>query len=263
MRGTEYVANFRIDGELYDDPNITLWRYTSLPKFLNLVSKSALYFQRMDLFGDPYEGQVSKPTLERLEDMYKTIAESTELFDSNLELIEALRETTYLNCWRRDKYEDYGMWHAYTDPSSGLAIKTSVGRLREAITVDEDFQGQLELKQIEYIDYRQDRQDSVGEGVFFPFGFKRIQHQNEREVRLMITNYPHDRMKIDDSFTAPENPDRLRTVGVIPTELIEEVRIHPEAGSALQQAVVTLLGESATELDSQIVTQSELTEVGR
>jgi len=96
MSDPESKTDFRIDGELHDDPNITLWRYTSLAKFLNLVSESALYFQRMDRFGDPYEGQVSSPSLERLEGLYKTIAESTELFDANLELIEELRKTTYL-----------------------------------------------------------------------------------------------------------------------------------------------------------------------
>lgn len=253
----------RIDEPLYQDRSITLWRYTSLPKFVNLLAESSLFCLRMDLFDDPYEGQLSKPSHDRLAETYETIAEEMELFESNIALIEELRKTTFLNCWRVDEYEDYGMWHAYTRPSCGLAIRTTVDSLIESINPGDSFEGQLELKKIDYIDYEEEQQDSVGEGVFFPFRFKRVQHQNEKEVRLMVTNYPHDRMHIDESFEAPDNIGPIRRIAVDPSTLIEEIRLHPEASNALWQAVENFLTSVSSEIGTERIQESKLTDVGQ
>lgn len=254
---------FRIDEPLDQNRSTPLWRYTSLPKFVNLLAESSLFCLRMDLFSDPYEGQLSKPSHERLAETYETIAEHMGLFESNIALIEELRKTTFLNCWRVDEYEDYGMWHAYTRPSCGLAIRTTVDSLIESINPGDGFEGQLELKKIDYIDYEEEQQDSVGEGVFFPFRFKRVQHQNEKEVRLMVTNYPHDRMHIDESFEAPDNIKSIRTIEVDPSTLIEEIRLHPEAGNVLWQAVENLLTGISSEIGVERIQESKLTDVGK
>lgn len=252
---------FRIDEPLNQDRSTTLWRYTSLPKFVNLLSESSLFCLRMDLYGDPYEGQLSEPSHERLAEMYKTIADDMGLFESNIALIKELRETTFLNCWRVDEYEDYGMWHAYTSPSCGLAIRTTVDSLIESINPVDSFEGQLELKKIDYIDYEEEQQDSVGEGVFFPLRFKRVQHQNEKEVRLMVTNYPHDRMHLDESFEAPDNIESIRKIAVDTSTLIEEIRLHPEASDALWQAVEHLLTGVSPEIGAERIRESQLVDV--
>jgi hypothetical protein len=40
------------------DGNVKIWRYIDIVKFLSLLEKRALYFSRVDLLGDPFEGSL-------------------------------------------------------------------------------------------------------------------------------------------------------------------------------------------------------------
>jgi hypothetical protein len=44
------------------DLDVKVWRYMNLAKFLWMLQKSALYFSRSDLMGDPFEGHYSRVT---------------------------------------------------------------------------------------------------------------------------------------------------------------------------------------------------------
>lgn len=250
-----------IDRSLSEDQSATIWRYTSLPKFINLITEGSLFCLLSSKFEDPKEGHLSDPTREQLRENYEDLSGGTELFEMNIELIEELRKVTYLNCWRIDEYEDYGMWHAYTNSSSGIAIKTTIANLIDSIEEGGGFEGRLAIKSVDYIDYRTEEQNSVGEGVFFPFRFKRVQHQNEKEFRIMVTDYPHRRMRIHDSFNAPKNQPILREVSIDPATLIEEIRLHPESGSALTQAVENVVQNLGDNIDIENVMESSLDDI--
>jgi hypothetical protein len=43
------------------DPNVRIWRYMSLAKFVWMLQTHALYFSRCDLMGDPFEGYATRP----------------------------------------------------------------------------------------------------------------------------------------------------------------------------------------------------------
>ncbi|MEG1313701.1 MAG: hypothetical protein RSD40_05245, partial [Bacilli bacterium] len=40
------------------DNNTKIWRYMDFTKFLDLIINRKLYFRRIDLFEDPYEGYI-------------------------------------------------------------------------------------------------------------------------------------------------------------------------------------------------------------
>jgi hypothetical protein len=44
------------------DLKIKVWRYMSLPRFIWMLQRRALYFARSDLMGDPFEGRYSRIT---------------------------------------------------------------------------------------------------------------------------------------------------------------------------------------------------------
>lgn len=247
-----------VDESITDNRSATIWRYTNLPGFINLMTEQSLFCSRADSFEDPYEGRLSESSHQRLRENYKMTTGGIELFESNIELIEELRKVTYLNCWRIDEYEDYGMWHAYTDSYSGLAIKTTVGGLIDSIQAGAGYEGRLALQSVDYIDYESDDQDSTGEGVFFPFRFKRIQHKNEKEFRMLVTDYPHRRMRADESFDAPDDQPTTRKISIDPSALIEEVRLHPESDATLEQAVKNTVAEMGMAMDTERIHRSSL-----
>lgn len=51
------------------NPDVPIWRYMSLSRFVWLLQKKALYFARSDLLGDPFEGYYTKP-MAQLEDAF-------------------------------------------------------------------------------------------------------------------------------------------------------------------------------------------------
>lgn len=245
-----------IDRALDEHRSATLWRYTDLPELVNLLSERALSCVRVDVFDDPYEGRLAGPTSDRLSAAAEAAAGERPL-DSDAAFLEELRRVTYLHPWRIDDYEDYGMWYAYASPSSGLAVKTTVDDLVAAIRAGDGYDGRLALERVEYVDGTDDM-DPADDGVFFPFRFKRVQHRNEREVRLLVTDYPHERTRADESFTAPADQEPIRQVPVDVPTLVDEIRLHPKSEAVLRQAVENLLAMSSRALDPDVIQDSSL-----
>jgi hypothetical protein len=46
-----------------DDPDVKIWRYMSISKFLWMLQNNALYFARSDHLGDPFEGHYPRANL--------------------------------------------------------------------------------------------------------------------------------------------------------------------------------------------------------
>jgi hypothetical protein len=46
-------------GEL--DPNTVIWRYLSMSKFVSLIRTSALWFSKLQIFEDVFEGTTPEP----------------------------------------------------------------------------------------------------------------------------------------------------------------------------------------------------------
>jgi hypothetical protein len=42
------------------NPNVSIWRYMDLTKFLWMLQEKALFFTRADFLGDPYEGHYTE-----------------------------------------------------------------------------------------------------------------------------------------------------------------------------------------------------------
>ena len=87
-----------------------LWRYTTLPKFFDLIQTGELYFTRLDSLLDPHEDAVVRAACLR---------------------DPQTAETIYVNCWFLNDCESSTMWTAYGG-ETGIAIRTSIERLKAA-----------------------------------------------------------------------------------------------------------------------------------
>ncbi len=132
-----------------------LWKYMDLHKFLSLLSSKSIFFNRVDLFDDPFEGVPFQSIVN------KTIADGID--PSNLnpnfdderkgEILahkitetenyhnytKAFQKTQYVSCWHIARKESMAMWNLYSNRDS-IAIFANGWDLIDNIT------GNLDLR---------------------------------------------------------------------------------------------------------------------
>ena len=81
------------------DPDLKLRsilrRYLDLPKYLDLLKTSSIYFSRVDNFPDRFEGALPPSIRQAINEAHagKEVDYDADAF------IKKLRESIYLNCW--------------------------------------------------------------------------------------------------------------------------------------------------------------------
>jgi len=212
-----YVSNANI--VLSDDNDTIVWKYLDLSKFLDLLLSKKMFLSRSDKFEDQYEGTFSEPTFEEI----KKIADNNPKF---LEYYKSHREKIAISSWHTNEYESFAMWQIFTKNQEGLAIQSTIGRLKEALrleTATEQYIGD-----VNYIDYK--KEYIPFEDTFFPFLFKRKSFQYEREVRI-ITDVTKQNISINDGLK----------INIDIAVLIEKIYIHPKSENWYKKLVIELV----------------------
>ena len=111
---------------LPDDDTIIVWKYLDLSKFLDMLMSKRLFMSRSDKFEDQYEGTFSEPTYEEI----KKIAANNPKF---LNYYKSHREKVVISSWHINEYESFAMWQIFTKNNEGLAIQSTIGRLKKAL----------------------------------------------------------------------------------------------------------------------------------
>ncbi len=160
-----------------EDPNVNVWRYMDLSKFIWLLSERKLYFSRVDLLQDPFEGSSTRKTLDSLRVLVQSI--HPEAWNNFSMLYRESRTKMYVNCWYCGDSESEAMWKLYCPNGNGIAIQCSYRRLAESIEADD----QIFIGRVTYVDY---------ENYYFPDAnlysvvmHKRAAFSHENEVRLV------------------------------------------------------------------------------
>ena len=119
-----YVKNQ--NSTLPEDQDTIIWKYLDLSKFLDLLISKKLFMSRSDKFEDQYEGTFSEPTFEEI----KKLSENNPEF---LAYYKSHREKVVVSSWHINEYESFAMWQIFTQNTEGLAIQTTIGRLKKAL----------------------------------------------------------------------------------------------------------------------------------
>lgn len=251
-----------------------VWRYTTLAKFLNTLRRSnvsgcgELIAKRADEFDDEYEGTLPSPsermirndTIEffknknlgeygpekilapperlGLEEYPEWTAENAA--NNVIESHQRARKLMFLNCWRLDEYESSNMWKAYTSPTDGIVLVSSVDALKEAVL---EHTGDHHVRAVSYNNYS--TEEVFIDGLLEPFFHKRKQFTDESEVRIVVTDLPVSSPPMGygaDALPDPSN-DTIRAIPYDMTELVSEVRVHPWAGSYMTDLVEKTLNK--------------------
>lgn len=211
-----------------------IWRYMSLEKFYSLIDKSALYFSNASQLGDHFEGSLSEAT--RKNTIYEMLKHSNKIPEENfkhfLETIKSdyspfetafasLTTLTKINCWHMNPTESHLMWYVYSKQNKGVAIKSSLIRLKSAL---KDYRIQpnygtekIYLGKVKYIDFKKDVMTFDNLKRFF---YKKQCFSLENEFRAVVS------LRLASEFVPV--PDGGILVPVNLNMLIESIYLSPQ-----------------------------------
>jgi hypothetical protein len=90
------------------DLGISIWRHMTFSKFISLI-RDGLYFCRLDLLEDPFEGSFSYGNQKIRENIQLPPTE----FDSLRKFSREMRKLIYVSCWHINECDSYAMWKIY------------------------------------------------------------------------------------------------------------------------------------------------------
>lgn len=153
----------------------------SLPKFLDILQKNALFFSRADLLGDPFEGSMpEKNVIRRDGSISPSLSGVASL--SRKSIVNKLM----VNCWHANERESAAMWKLYAEDKNIVCIQSTYS------TLSNELPSWVHLGAVDYIDYKTDVMKEQG-NIFDPISYKRKSFEHEKEIRAVVweqENFP-------------------------------------------------------------------------
>jgi hypothetical protein len=202
-------------------------------KLVAMLESRALYFARLDLLGDPFEGAsgieerrdlYDAHYLEFFRDAVRTaprenapVPPEDQIERDALRLLEEFHQgnaseprQTYVSCWHANAGESEALWRLYCPPpTTGIAIRTELALLSQSWADDP----RVEIGKVNYIDFRHQYA-----GTYDKIFSKRKSLSHEAEVRAAIRRHE-----------ASEVPGIQVKCDI--TQLVKEIVVSPFAPS--------------------------------
>lgn len=133
------------------EPEQVMWRYLTFEKYVNLLVTSELWFSRVDLAGDRFEGSSTHASVSAWKSLLEKAlpAEQVDNVHNQLEgNRKVLNGLAYVNCWHNEIDENMLMWKLYSD-TNGVAIRTTFSDFQNSLVTDRD----VFVNHVSYLDY--------------------------------------------------------------------------------------------------------------
>jgi hypothetical protein len=241
-----------------------LWRYLDLSRFLWLLSRKSLYFANIGEFlDDKWEGTLPKATIQGLKRFLRISAEKhgerppkegaeQEALRSLMSAVKTLQPMYVVNCWHRNDVESVAMWKLYTKGMDGVAIQSTVGRLKACLLHE---RRTIYIAQVKY-GHEVPDDGLVSPHALIPIITKRRSFEHESEVRLVLDRY-NSALPTTDELS---RKSRGEAITVDLSTLIEKIVASPDypewARASLQDRVADA-GLNVTVEESDLLTLPE------
>jgi hypothetical protein len=207
-------------------------------KFVSLLDTQALFFGKVQMLQDNYEGTL--PVFARLvkASMSKLFSNGNAYSNYVDGLLKLLKATTLVNTWHINEVESAAMWDLYSNNNVGIAIQSTYKRLSESF--DNNKEDYVWISTVKYIDYNKDL--SGFSDIFGAFTCKRLSFQHERELRAFTSLLGHQFMEslLDQSkrVTPLHMPQRIsqadqgargKYISISLDSLIERIYLSPSS----------------------------------
>lgn len=209
-----------------------IWRYMDFAKFISLLDKKALFFPRADNLGDPFEGSFPKINVQKRKHALSAVDTSGLVTLSDF--YKKFLKCTAINSWHINDNESDAMWKLYIKGEEGIAIQSTVGRLKSSLK--ESKECPISVGRVAYVSYDSDR---IPDDTLSPYFHKRNSFEHEREYRAIMQ--PLKRKKNGDiDFKKSSLKDGLY-VPVDLDKLVETVHISPTCPTWQKDVAQSLL----------------------
>ncbi len=183
-----------------------LWRYMDFAKFIEMLESRTLWFVRVDQLEDPLEGLHTDAELAGIRKNLER-KRSQQL----ISVFRRARRELYVNCWRAGTEESLAMWDLYGRGAGIVAIKSTVGRIQEAVA---KYDKPVFISKTRYIDWN----DAPGlDNVLVACSRKDQSYQHESEVRVIL---------LGEFFKSTNRRLGIR-LSIDPEQLVTEVVVGP------------------------------------
>ena len=174
--------------------DVSIWRYMSLWKWQQIIKRRALYFANVEEFkDDPFEGTCCLKLAQQLEEQRKANTEDQTAIGCGLSAFLGA-----VSCWHENNDESYAMWRLYASECEGVAIQSTVGKLKISLPDHGKDPGRLQqylIGRVQYLDYQSDyfpgakQYIPYGLAYYLPLFCKRRNYSYEKEVRFVVTSH--------------------------------------------------------------------------
>jgi hypothetical protein len=242
MSGEQHygITDFKNIAELELDN--TVWRYLTFPKFISLITYQALWFSKLNILQDTFEGCLPLHTEKKLNANNQKYKEQFHAdFHSQIDNwvsdnVKYGRELEVVSCWFLGEEESRALWEDYVGDGEGVAIKSTIRQLSQFVFAYSEFSSIGKVKYVDFNSYDMDSYEAhqARERAFL----KDIKFQHEQEIRIATmslktpgcVNMNGTRMKTDDySGKNMNNFDNAGLyVGTRLNDLIDEIVLSPK-----------------------------------
>ena len=217
----------------YPSDNYLLVKYLDITKFISLLQRESLFFCRLDILEDHFEGTTSSLNQEKryeyFANQHNYISGDPKLTDREIvenvhklnQEEEKFKKLVCVSCWNKSKNESAALWKIYSDLNKGIMITSKVRNIIEAFSETSE---NIEFTEVVYINYNTDiMPDSSKWDTIY---HKHKAYEYENEVRLIFTQ------NFDTTLTYDWNKEEVQEGKYISLEirdLIDEIIISPYA----------------------------------
>lgn len=241
-----------------DDMNLTVWRYMPFSKFVSLLVYQAIWFSKLNILQDQFEGMMPEATKEMMQSHYHELKKGFApeyhwQFDEMASRNEQdSRELLVVNCWFLGESESENMWDRYGGNDEAVAIKSTVKQLIENIRVPHDKHA-THIGRVSYIDHKTQMMTEyhASQGHERAFLKDAEQFQDENEMRIVTMNIKSkycvspEGKPYKESEIQGKNMNNFENDGLYFAirfqQLISEIRVSPKADDRFYSLVKRII----------------------
>lgn len=206
-----------------------IWRFFRFDRFVSLLQTQRLFFCRASRFEDKWEGAIPKLVEQASQRAGWGMSEEARA-NYHAGRVKA-RSIVAVSCWFMDLHESDAMWKLYVPSGEGVAVKSTVERLRTALPQRaKGGRSSIEdiwLGQVRYIDY--DKDQFPINNWLYPYVHKRRAFAHEKELRAATVISDDATKAAAEAATDFEITDAGLLIPIDVARLIEAIYVAPHA----------------------------------
>lgn len=209
------------------DENAKIWRYMNFSKFIDMLRTRTLFFASIEKLTelDKHEGSITAREKENWDSLTSYLKEIYPPYEDpakkRLKSLNNNRSLVFANCWCMSDYDSDLMWNKIRPEEYGLAIQSTVKRLKDSMNTEY----KTHISTVEY----SDNYSGIDDHFIRPFLRKKPQFRDEHELRVFISIPPLDEPIIAELGLTWEKPDDGIRVRVDLDMLIEKIYVSPKS----------------------------------